>query len=424
METKSKKSGGAVGFYHENGFVPAWMLASKYAGPGGRVATLPDIIKALVNTSINDTPWNTWYTTASAEYFGLSKGGNQIIIVAHHAMSALSAIQEAYSYHYKDKTRSRTGGRVSQEFFLELESGKHGEVSIIDLKSFEGRYKYPFIQPLRLSQAICEPLVRARLGNHVDDYLLKLATYAMEKHERDGKGRVVDPYVIYMHNANNCLYHPQRIENGLALAHLLSIGRLTCYRCSDREFHGEHQMSEVSCHEWYDGVRLVGVKADSQLETVDEGTGLASEIIAKNWRELTSVFSPTEPDIGFRALMKNDGLWFTQTPIVGKEMASYEMEYLVKSIKKVGKPVKFSTTIEGYYGLFRTSLRGVIGNAPRGANAYALAGEPTIVWKGGNPVYHRCRIQYYRIEADMSRRIMTHDELRNNFDLLLQLVTQ
>lgn len=54
MEKNSTKTTG-MAFYHPDGFVPAWKLASAFIGGNGRVATLPDIINARLSTSTSST---------------------------------------------------------------------------------------------------------------------------------------------------------------------------------------------------------------------------------------------------------------------------------------------------------------------------------------------------------------------------------
>jgi hypothetical protein len=124
----------AMGFHHSDGFVPAWKQAIKFAGEHGRIGTMLDVVDARLAADINSFPWNTYFTTTSAEYFGYSKGGVRILIVAHGIgpMSTLEGILKAYSYEYKDKERNRRGGRIPQSEFQKLEDGFYGEVSVVE----------------------------------------------------------------------------------------------------------------------------------------------------------------------------------------------------------------------------------------------------------------------------------------------------
>ena len=184
MQNKKKEgtrvAPNAMAFYHDKGFVPAWKMAAKYAGKGGRIATVPDVWSARLATLKQALkmdwnymrippqcpPWEQYFTTMSAEYCGLSKGGNPILIVAHGIgpMAGFDGVLKAYSHQYKDKERDIRGGLISQEEFWKLEGGEYGEVAIVDLEAYLGRYRYPFIADLDLDESLADPLLQARLG--------------------------------------------------------------------------------------------------------------------------------------------------------------------------------------------------------------------------------------------------------------------
>src|SRR3989344_1320951 len=122
----------AMAFYHPDGLVAAWKQASRFAGDEGRIATLPDIIDARLATKPGSVPWERYFTTRSAEYVGKSRGGNRIIVVAHGVgpMATLDGVIETYKWHYSDKNRDRRGGRITEEEFHNLESGRYGPVAV------------------------------------------------------------------------------------------------------------------------------------------------------------------------------------------------------------------------------------------------------------------------------------------------------
>ena len=74
-------TGGMMFFDLELGI--AHSLALAYAGHQGRIATLPDVIEARLAADKNAPIWNWYVSTNSAEYFGTTKAGNQVVIVAH-----------------------------------------------------------------------------------------------------------------------------------------------------------------------------------------------------------------------------------------------------------------------------------------------------------------------------------------------------
>ena len=99
---KTKENGAqaqAMAFFHGDGLPSAWKQAIKFAGPGGRIGTMLDVIASRTATVPGEAPWENYYTTLTGEYFGSTKQGTKIIIVAHGIgpMATLDGIQKAYS---------------------------------------------------------------------------------------------------------------------------------------------------------------------------------------------------------------------------------------------------------------------------------------------------------------------------------------
>lgn len=442
---KQSVGSSAVAFYHEQGFVPAFQQAVRYAGDNGRLATVPDILSARMFSEPGTTAWETYFTTLSAEYMGMSRGGNRIIIVAHGIgpMSTLSGILLAYGYQFKDKTRNKRGGRITSEMFLELESGKYGEVAVIDLNSYLSRYQYPFIQQMRASEALTDPIVKARFGKHAEAYVkrhLKLARkwhaeqagfdpenrYNLKGHEQFCDRRRAehlamarrgsDPFILKVGDAANCSYRYYPLETGMAFGHLLAIGQLM------NVHHERHEslISDIDCHEWNNGVRLIGIREAGSVKDINPGADNLRDLMAKHWQKLMRPTGLNSLD-GFFVLMSFADQTFTQYAKLGDGMDSYDPEFLVTKMEKIGEPVQFTTTIGGYYGFFKYGISEVQGIAPVGANAYKLAGEPTIVSTGGDPTHHTVPIQFYRIEVDAAHRLVRDEELRANYELMMEL---
>jgi len=156
----------SMAFFHSDGLVSAWEQATRFAGKGGHIATLPEIIEARLLSDNHAVPWTKYFTTRSAEYLGLSKRGNPIIIVAHGVgpMSTLEGIKNAYSYQFKDKSRRHHGGRISKWNFHALENGTFGDVFIVDYKQYISRFRYAFIEPTTRYKTKFDKLTYARLG--------------------------------------------------------------------------------------------------------------------------------------------------------------------------------------------------------------------------------------------------------------------
>lgn len=455
---KAVPSISAMAFYHKDGLAPAWKQAARFAGQDGRIATLPDIINARLNQKLGTVPWEKYFTTRSAEYMGRTRGGSRILIVAHNVgpMATLDSILKAYSFHFKDKTRQRSGGRITYEEFYALESGKFGDVAIVDLESYFRRYEYPFGQHLRVSEALTDPLVKARLGSRTEEYVLRHATFAREWHlqeagvneknryqlpnweeylNRTRRGHLrysrenSDPLIIEIGDAANCSYAFRSPEGGYVssllnnsdgpIAHLLSIGQLM--NCHMYREDCDNLACDIGCHEWWNGVRLIAVRNNSEVTDIHQGVDSVSDLIRRNWRKLMQPL-PKPGNVGFRMLMKVGKQWFTQYLKQGARMDTHEPEFLVTSIEQVGQPVEFITTVGGYHGFVKYDIKEVKAIAPREANAYTTVGEWEIVNHKGNPDYHRIRVQFHRVEVDSSQRLIREDELCNDYETLMQLI--
>jgi len=449
-----------MAFYHNDGLPSAWNQAMKFAGKGGRIATMPDIVAARLETKPDDEPWNTWYTTLTAEYFGYNKGGKPVLIIAHGVgpMSTLEGVQRAYSWEYKDKDRSRRGGRITAQEFLDLEAGKFGDVSVIDITDYCKRYKYSFLQMLRFSEALTDPVLKARLGPESNAYILAHANHARawhreqfgfdpednlgqsdisrqlylsrraNQHLKDGAGPDSDPYILGVEGPSNCHYGSpeygfRKIEDGLAIAHLISTGRLS---------HTNHEGNEslvldVGCHEWWNATRLVGIQSGGNIRSGLHRGPDAYNLLRKHWPELLIPMKEPE-EVGFRALVNIGGgkifgsQWFTQYPKQGESMDTWEPEYLVTKLEKVGKPVQFRTEVGGYHGFFKFGVNEVQAIAPMGANAYSFIGDPVNEWIEGNPTHQIIMVQFYNITADSTKRMMRSCQLERDYETLMKLV--
>jgi hypothetical protein len=423
----------AVAFYHQNGFVPAFEQASKFAGSYGRVATLPDIISARLNTppakelgtfnSRNPSPWDQYFTTMSAEYVGLTKTGAKVIIVAHGVgpMATSKGVVEAYRYHFSDKTRSRRGGRISRSEFLKLESGAYGDVSVIDFESYTRRRQYPFISALRSNEAMDDPLVLARLGPQAKKYLRRHTALARRWHKQEHPQAIIEhPFIMTMRDESNCPYQHVKIDEDLALAHLLSIGQIA----NVHGWEGDHPVTHWSCdvtgHGWHDGTRLVGVRT-GEVANIFRGPD-AHQLLRKKWSILMELSGIESTESGSYVLTKmSDDTWFTQVDKVGGAMDTGEPEFKVISIEPIGKPVKFSTPVCHYHGFFKYHKCEALAALPEGANAYVLVGNPANIYEDGNPVRQVCMIQPYRVVVDMTQRLARESNLINDYDRLMRL---
>lgn len=410
----------AMAFYHQDGLVAAWKQArsTAFMGKKGRIATLPDIVAARLGSYPGAAAWERYFTTLSAEYMGLSSDGGRILIVAHGIgpMSTLDGILKAYSYEYNDKARNHRGGRITEQQFRALEKGKFGPVAVIDLDKLLKRHKYPFLTQMTSSEALWEPLLEARLGPHYGEYVERHARFSRDWHKANDHGTILYPFVIKMGDAANCGYVYHQPKEGLAMAHLLVIGGLTAVRSSESRY--PSLISDVDCHEWWNGVRLVGVRSGAEVKAIHPGIGNTFGLIKRHWRALLRTVK--EPPVsGFHPIMKLDqGTWFTQCQKKGEGMDTYEPEFPVRRFECLGQPVRFISDILGYHGFYKYNIKTLRTIAPPEANSYYLVGEPRNIWGDDGPEKHCCYVQFCRSEVDYGQRLIRESQLANDADLI------
>lgn len=428
------KKPGSMAFYHADGFVPAFKQAMKFAGKGGHVGTMPDAIATRLATDpykefgswnpSDPTPWDTYYTTMTAEYLGVIKE-RKYVIVAHGIgpMATLEGVLDAYRWHFGDKSRNRTGGRITQAEFEKLANGGYGPVAVIDFEEYrdkfsdDSRFRCPFGYR-KVSDAMRDPLLLARLGPRADEYIHRHASFARKYYQTQHSMEVADPFILDVTDAGNLPYWCRDIEEGYAFAHLTSIGGINLVHHQG----GPKPPSwacDVSAHEWWNGVRLLGVRAGSKGE-VRNGPN-AYDLLRKHWRELLEPTGLNVAPARTIPLMKlPDGTWFTQVPKQGARADTYEPEFQVTTMEKVGELERFYTSSNYPVPIFRYDLREAKAVLPQGANAYTLVGDPVRANDGTDR--ETCLVQGYRVVVDPTKRLMRETALVNDYDRLMALM--
>lgn len=202
-------------------FTQAIKQYEQFIGPTGRIATLPDIANARTDLLEGSSElWSNFYNTSTSEYFGYSKKRNPIIIVAHGVgpMSSPEGIRRAYKSTLKpERHRGAEEGRVSQKDFSNLESGKFGEVSVID-------YSVRFFASQPSWEAYENPLVRARLGKRFAEILLNAQAISMADQSKLKGERRFD--ILDNSDSDHYPYH-HLFPDQPPLAHLLTLTQLS-----------------------------------------------------------------------------------------------------------------------------------------------------------------------------------------------------
>jgi hypothetical protein len=422
----------AICFSHRKGFMPTYKHAMTYAGKGGRVATIEDIVASrMANTPASDI-WQESFTTMSAEYLGISRGGNRILIVAHGVgpLTKPDAVVRAYQ-HEQAKGRHSASSPVptiTNKEFWDLESGKYGEVYIIDFDDLCKRTAAEIVRSnlvfrleLSVAEALAEPLVMARLGKNAAEYLQHILKQSRRLHERQSDDpfckdiRLITLQAVY-----------DSVENWLkeggegAFAKLLDIGQLeekAGYVDEDDDDSPECHYYDVflSDYYWTDTAHLIGVQASAgdNMPEVYCPPSFENKLFQKYWPMIMEM-NPTSKTkkIPFCGLTQIGDQWFTQHPIAG-ECRDYSgnPEFLVTESTRVHEGEKTFTA-------FNWSISAIRKTAPARANAYHQYGhtEGGKIRGGVRPDFH-----FYEVEVDTSHRLPPVNELEDDYATLLQV---
>src|SRR5688572_21547116 len=264
METKASAiSANAMMFDGE--FFEAAALARKFAGDGGRIATMADVVQARRLAEHDELIWQRPIITSSSEYFGLSKFGTPIIIVAH-GNGPLSDLEDVFISYCVSRGGQPKNGLISQAEFLRLESGAFGPVEVVPLAAVWQR-KHPFQATITPEQAMEDPLVRARLGEIGDYYIARHRAISLEWAESKYLGSRGHECMLVNRDPNRQSYLSKEPDGNVASAHLLGVSDLVQYDHGhwDDDIRHTCLVSALSCYEWGDEGWVVGYRGGHML---------------------------------------------------------------------------------------------------------------------------------------------------------------
>lgn len=417
----------------------AFQDAERFAGEGGRIATLPDLL-ALRTKTVDQVQfglsgpapvWDMYYHTRSAEYAGLTRSGVPVTIVAHGVgpLSTLEGMQQAFDkkgLHYR-------GGRVSNEEFWKLESGAYGEVTVIPLQdvwaeedSRPGLRGYPFFDSYGKDGVLASPLWSARLGSNAEAYLS--AHEALNKRwaqENQHNDRVNPQILLEMGGPSNCSYHARKIMDyhlndapGMSIAHPLCIDQLMRVHQDG----GLNLRSSVSPAESMDYVRFMAIQKETDV-SVEVSRGFVEykallvnpATLQKLWRAPKDTEYLKSPFM----LTRYGEHYFTSPVHEGHAMEGAIPQYQAHDVKLL-RAQNFVTDVQGYYGFFRYDPKEVWKLAPLGANCFSIE-NPQIV-PHTDAKKHEATVMFYKVAVDIERVLKTEQEV-SDYETRMDLTT-
>lgn len=122
----------AMGFFQSGDLAKAAAQALRFAGDGGRLGTMLDVVDARLATTLGSNAWERYWSTSSWEFRGRSRGGVELLAV-HHGGGPLG-VPDAMAEAYARSTREDVGARIPQQLFWYFLDGKFGPIATVELQ--------------------------------------------------------------------------------------------------------------------------------------------------------------------------------------------------------------------------------------------------------------------------------------------------
>jgi hypothetical protein len=275
-------------------------------------------------------------------------------------------------------------------------------------------------------------LLLARLGQRSPQYIADHRRHTLQWHRDEGVllNEERGPYILSNNGASNCSYitfpkvggrfdwqnpTPVPLEPGMAIGHLLSIGGLQHMHSHDRFGPWEGLTSDVSCHEWWNGVRFLAVPAGADWAGgVDESPN-PHDVLRQRWQQLMRPIDDAMYVPPRLYLLERVGdEWFTRYPKPpgGERMDESDVELHVRSVHPVGGTRQFQVD-EMFF--LRYDLSQVMALAPAGVNAYLVTDVSPKDSQGKTTVV----VQFFEADVDTSQRLPREKEIKQDYDLLM-----
>jgi hypothetical protein len=375
-------------------------FAKRFAGKKGHVATLPEIMMARAKSPINSLVWNRYYTTASSEYFGLSRGGTPIVIVAHgHSpLHSTKSIERTYTH-----AGHAYEGLIPIEAFRRLESGDYGEVEVIDFSQVRRVYENDYFEYVTASQAAADPLLKARIGASWPTVIDKL----LRESNREYGGSRADTLTLMSDGVYGYWHMPEKILQSHAMGHLLSTSR-TSNMCVTG--HGKFVSLDIKPHGDTDSMRFIGVRHGFKVENVHRGPEMLQP------EHVVLPYNRTDVLPRMMVLKQFDSRWFTCVPKEGFAVDTGWPEHPIQTMVTIGSGKITSPNSH----FFRYDIAEVIWGAPKDANAYYLSKVKRVVVNGEAKL--EATVRYCTVTVDTTKKCVSEHELEGDFDQQMTLL--
>ena len=430
----------------------AYRLASIFLNGKGRLATAIDVIKARIKYGFKHPIWSCYITTASTEWFGLSREGKPFIVVLHNPgpLADEKILRENYISKRDDNHDFNV---IPRQMFLDVFDGKYGKVehvslhdAVFDMNGITQRHDY-------LSKTLAEKhlLVQARLagGNYeTEKYIHVHLSGSVQENLENNKRKPGEIETAFLkcdcdayfpsflclnknepsrENGHKMLMaiqnSPIDLEKG-AIAHFITLGALT-------NMSGEMIVSEIDISKAGNDCAFLAILDKDEEIRLDKGVSMYySSCMHDN---LSQLFIPNEEKMephGWKyQIDKIKGWYFTQRfrekiPVGDKQKEWFvtsdptfsvegEQEFLVKSLKPLGRRTMKIPIETGYY-----TVDSILAQfSHHEANAFRV-----ISGYKQRSKYYIGVVEYYKVEIYTDRIIPTETEILKNRKLLGRII--
>jgi hypothetical protein len=420
----------AVGFPALNGLVPAWDMAESFGA--GRIASAVDVADLRASSPSTSPIWHNWWTTNSAEFYGLSPAGRPVVAVLHGTgplsrLRGAESVMAAYSWEFKAKNGERRGGRISTKIFHEILDGKHGPVFTSDFVTDTGGAYFPGDgnTAVEAERALRSSWVQARLGgfDRAQRYLEAIATRAIERAEaiegvsrsQQGVERMAMlacsqsdrapcwKYVFPETGLAELHYGPELkdIAGDHATAGLLVMEPVRSAR------QGGGFSTGIGIQDWNDPVKFIGMRQGGAAMSVhlfafDKAVDHDADLLSR----------PFAGHTGFLTLMRTpSGNLAVQHPKRGNAPDTGAAMCLVTEADEICTSIFEPEGTQLW--VFSYALKEIVRIAPPGANAYLLDNI--------SEDNQRAEVTFFKVRADLGERIMKQEEAESDVDLVVKL---
>lgn len=429
--------------FHASRHAEAYRLASLFLGGKGRLANAIDLIEARVKYGFKHPIWSCYITTSSTEWFGLNREGQPVIVVLH-SPSPLADEKLLRENYVSKKENNHKFNVIPRQMFLDVLDGKYGEVKIVSLtdaivENNENEHQYNFLKKSLVEKS---KVVKARLGNYnsFEKYITTHFTGSMQENLDNNKHRSGEIETAFL----NCdcddyfpsfiglTRNPQKFTLDLskspinleteAVGHFITFGAVV-------NTNSNMLTSEIDLSTTNADCAFLAITDEKEPILLN---GKVCMYSGNKYREhIASLFIPNESSVvsEFYQLDNLEQWYFTQRKrekiTIGDKQQEWfvttdptyciegELEFLVKSLKPLGRRTIKIPVSKGYYTLddIKKTFKHTDFNAFQVIRGFNRRGK-----------YYICVVECYKAEVYTDRIIPTEAEILKEYKLLGRII--